>query len=210
MDIFSHVLWVYVPFRNKEWLNKALFFAILPDISYLLIMLYLFFGTESAENAVLPGVLLSFYNLSHSFVALGLVALVIWKLKPKILPALSAWFIHICMDIPFHHGLFGTKYLYPIFPNHSFEGISWADYRILMASYTFLAIAYLYSIHRENEKNRMGDNWKTDWLDKLHTFAGNLIKIKPTATANAARRNINRTFEKLSGKNQDSTGQGED
>ena len=135
MDIFSHILWVYVPTRNKIWRDEALFFAILPDLGFLFILLYVLFGTSmyvGFDRAMLtmPDILFTIYFTLHSFVTLGIVALIVWKLRPKLLPALSGWFIHILIDIPVHDGAFGTRFLYPILPNTYISGVKWLDYRV--------------------------------------------------------------------------------
>jgi hypothetical protein len=100
MDIFSHILWAYVPFRNKLWRDEGLFFAVLPDFGFLLIILYVVLGTPTLVGfpqalPKMPDVLLIIYFTLHSFVTLGVVALIVWKFKPKLLPALSGWFLHI-------------------------------------------------------------------------------------------------------------------
>jgi len=93
MDFFQHILWTYVLFRNKLWRDEALVFAILPDIGFLFILFYVFNSSHNFARAIyyMPGEYLIVYNLFHSFVILGIVALVVWKLRPKLLPALSGW-----------------------------------------------------------------------------------------------------------------------
>ena len=167
MDIFSHILWTYLPFRNKEWCNKAIMFAILPDTGYLLIMLYGFLFAPSIENAIIPASLMALYHLLHSFFTLGLVAIVIWKFRPGLLPAISGWLLHILIDIPTHHGDFCTRFLYPIFPNVYIEGIAWSNIEVLALSYSLFILAYIFSIWRTRKKHRMGEEWKTDWVDSV-------------------------------------------
>ncbi|MCK5024198.1 MAG: hypothetical protein KAR56_01115 [Thermoplasmata archaeon] len=222
-------------FRNKLWREEALFFALLPDISFLLIMAYVLLGTPMdvgwwGAMQTIPPIYKQFYFFMHSFVAVGIAAIIIWRLRPKLLPALSGWFLHICMDIPVHDGEFATHFLYPIFPNVYIESsLSWTDYRVLGITYLLLLNFMIYSLWRERKKHRMGDEWKTDWLDKIHILfgklyskipapvpipqvqlAGSLINKKLTSTANAARGYFQRTPDKLSGEDQNSPGQGED
>jgi hypothetical protein len=92
MDIFSHLLWVYVPFRNKLWRDEALFFAALPDIGTALIFGYILLGTPMHVGfwkalVTMPPVLFHIYYATHSFVTLGVVALIVWRLRPKLLGA---------------------------------------------------------------------------------------------------------------------------
>ena len=121
MDFFSHILWVYLPVKNKLWRDEALFFAALPDLGFLLVLLYVFASPGGFWTSVnnMPEIYFQIYYFLHSFVALGIVAVIIWRLRPKLLPALSGWFIHIMIDIPFHENpKFTTRFLYPILPEN--------------------------------------------------------------------------------------------
>jgi len=210
MDILSHILWTYLPFKKKEWCSKAIVFAVLPDAGYLLIMLYGFLGAPSIKNAILPAPLMISYHLLHSFITLGLVAIVIWKLRPDLLYAMSGWVLHILIDIPSHQGDFSTRFLYPVFPNAHIEGISWSNFEVLALSYSLFILLYFFSIWRGRRKNRMGDEWKTDWIDRINIFAGVLINNHIIPMSDAASGHIQRTFNQISGKDKNSPEQGED
>ena len=234
MEIFSHLLWPLMLFRNKLWKEEALFFAILPDISFFMIMLYVLLGTPmdvgwSGAMYRMPEIYNQFYFFMHSFVALGIAAIIIWKLKPRLLPALSGWFLHICMDIPMHDGDYATRFLYPIFPNVYFSGLEWTDYRVLGISYLLLLNFSIYSLWRERKKHRMDDEWKTDWVDKIHLQFGKLydkipepaptprldaasiaINKKFNSMTNAIRGYFQRIFDKLFRKDENNPGQDED
>ena len=212
MDIFSHILWTYVPFRNKLWRDEALFFAILPDIGFLFILLFVFASNKDFANAIpiMPDIFLIVYFSLHSFVTMGVVALILWKLRPNLLPALSGWFIHISMDIPFHDGTFGTRFLYPLFPDLYIPGITWLDYRVLAISYLALVVVHVYSLRRERKKHLSGKDWELDWVDRLHLMADGLIKRKGIPVANAEGHHIEGTPDRLSGEDRAGTGQGED
>ena len=235
MEIFSHILWPLLLFRNKLWREEALFFAILPDISFLFIMLFVLIGTPmdvgwAGAMYRMPEIYKQFYFFMHSFVAVGIAAVIVWKLKPRMLPALSAWFLHICMDIPVHDGEFATRFLYPLFPNVYIESsLTWTDYRVLGITYLMLLNFTIYSLWRERKKHRMDQDWKTDWVDKIHiqfgkllervpepaptprlNAAGSLINKKLNSMPNAARGHIQRALDKLSRKDKNSPGQGED
>ena len=227
MEIFSHILWPLMLFRNKLWREEALFFAILPDISFLFILFYVFFGTPmevgwDSAMYTMPNVYKQFYFFMHSFVAVGIGAFLMWIFNPKLLPALSAWILHICMDIPMHDGEFATRFLYPI-SGVSVSGLNWTDYRVMAISYLLLLNFTVYSLWRERKKHRMGPEWKADWVDKVHVYSGllldrippqpafakNLINRIGTSMANAKVKYLRRTPEKLSGEDQEGSGQGD-
>lgn len=215
MDIFSHILWAYVPFRNKIWRDEGLFFAVLPDVGFALILIYALFFTPmlvSFSEAVrdMPDILLSIYFIFHSFVTLGIVALIVWKFKPRLLPALSGWFIHIMIDIPVHDGTFGTRFLYPFFPDLYIPGISWLDIRVLGVSYLALVIVYVYSLRRERKKHVMKDRWQADWIDKFHEKADALINRKRIRGSHARRSDNEGASDQISGEDGEGPGEGED
>lgn len=235
METFSHLLWPMLFFRNKLWREEALVFALLPDISFLFILMYVFLGTPMdvgwwGAMQTIPEIYKQFYFFMHSFVAVGIAAIIVWRLSPKLLPALSGWFLHICMDIPVHDGEFATRFLYPIFPNVYLESsLTWTDYRVMGITYLLLLNFMVYSLWRERKKHRMGDEWKTDWVDKIHLLFGKLLKKIPapkpiaclqpavnliskiiTPTANAESGDIQGTSGKLPDEDPGSPGQGED
>lgn len=214
MDIFSHILWTWVPFRNKLWRDEVLFFAVLPDFGFFLILLYVLFGTSplvGINQALpdMPDVFLVVYFSLHSFITLSIVALIVWRLRPRLLPALSGWFIHLIMDIPMHEGFFGTRFLYPLAPNLYFEGVSWVDYRVLAITYLALVIAYVYSLRRERKKHVSGDKWKADWIDKIHQRADALINRKRIRAADGEVEGNGGPPQEVPGEDEGGTGQGE-
>jgi len=214
MDLFSHVLWTRLLTKNKLWDEEALLFAVLPDIGFLLIMLYVIFGKPMGQDfsdamKTMPPAFMVIYHLLHSFVTLGIVALIVWKLKPRLLPALSAWALHICMDIPFHMGTFGTRFLYPILPDFYFTGISWGDYRVLAASYFMLLVIWYYLEMRELNRHRTG-NREPDFFIKLERFAAGLINPKTITTANEAVGDYKGTPGQVSGEDIHGAGQDTD
>jgi len=216
MDLFSHVLWTRTLTRNKLWDQEALLFAVLPDAGFLLIMLYVIFGKPMNLDffdamKTIPPAFLIIYHMLHSFVTVGITALILWKLRPKLLPALSAWVLHICMDIPFHSDLFGTRFLYPILPEFYVSGMSWGDWRVLAASYFMLLVAWYYMEMRELMKHK--NPGRHDWLDSLIVSAAALINPKPIPSAHEGCEPVGdngRTSGQVPGDNVDGLGQGED
>ncbi|MDO9536928.1 MAG: hypothetical protein Q7J68_01250 [Thermoplasmata archaeon] len=215
MDLFSHLLWTHVLFRNRLWREEAMALAIIPDVSFMLILLYVIVGTPMSvgfDEAMLtmPKYFIVFYHLMHSFVVLGIVAFVVWKLKPLFLPALSAWALHICMDIPFHDGTFGTRFLYPILPDFYISGMTWADYRVLGISYFLMLCTYIYLVTRELRKHRRRKYWTPDFLDRAEFAIVGLINLKPFPVAHGALGNYTGTSGQLSGEDQDGPGEAQD
>jgi len=214
MEIFSHILWPMMLFRNKLWREEALFFALLPDISFLMILLFVFFGTPMDigwHRAMyrMPDIFRDFYFLMHSFVTLAVVAAIVWRQRPRLLPALSGWFLHICLDIPVHDGEFATRFLYPLFPDIYFSGISWLDIRILPIAYLMFLNFALYSFWREKKKHRMGTAWKEDWVDKLDSAAGKLLSKLILLSPNGKEQHRPAASGELSGQDQSGPGEGE-
>jgi hypothetical protein len=215
MDLFSHILWTRVGTRNKLWDEEALLFALLPDIGFLLIMLYVIFGKPMWQDfgdamVTLPPAFLIIYRLLHSFVTLALVAMIVWRLSPKLLPAMSPWALHICMDIPFHGGeMFGTRFLYPILPNFYVSGISWGDYRVLAVSYFMILVVWYYLEMRELKKHR-NPTLSADWLDRLERFIGNKINPQPIPAGHAESGNYARASDQVSGEDREGPEKGED
>jgi len=213
MDLFSHLLWTRALTRNKLWDMEALMFAVLPDAGFGLIMMYVIFGKpmaldfSDAMRTIPPGFIVV-YHLLHSFVTVAIVALILWKLRPKLLPALSAWALHICMDIPFHDDMFGTRLLYPILPDLYVSGMSWGDWRVLAASYFLLLVTWTYLEMRELRNHRRG---VTDWLDKAVMYAAALINPKPIPSAHEGARADNHGAPgQVPGDNGEGAGQGQD
>jgi hypothetical protein len=212
MDLFSHVLWTRLYTRNKLWDDEALLFAVLPDAGFLLIMLYVVFGKPmnldfNDAMRTIPPVFMVVYHILHSFVTVGIVALILWKLKPKLLPALSAWVLHICMDVPFHSDMFGTRFLYPILPDFYISGMSWGDWRVLAGSYFLLLVAWFYLELRDLNRHRRG---RPDWIDNVIVSAAALINPKPIPSAHEALGDNRGTSGQVLGDDIQSVGQGED
>lgn len=206
MDFFSHLFWAYLPSRNKLWRDEALLFAILPDLGFFFILLYVFASPGGFWTSMgnMPGIYLHVYRFLHSFVALGVAGLVIWWFRPKLLPALSGWLIHILMDIPFHEDpVFSTRFLYPLLPETYVTGITWFDYRFLGISYLAILLTYIYVSRRETKKQRLNGRWRPDVIERLDGFFAGvsewIISTRYILTAHGKKGSIGRTAEGLSG-----------
>jgi hypothetical protein len=215
MDLFSHILWTRVGTRNKLWDEEAMLFALLPDAGFLLIMLYVIFGKPMGQDfsdamVTLPASFLVIYRLLHSFVTLAIVALIVLKLRPKLLLALSAWALHICMDIPFHgSAMFGTRFLYPILPDFYINGLSWGDYRVLAASYFMLLVVWYYLELKELKKHRRPE-WAGDWIDRMERFAKEVINQQPIHVGHAEGGDITRASGQVPGEDSEGPEEGQD
>ncbi len=212
MDFFSHILWVHIPTRNKLWHDEALIFSMLPDVGFLLIMLYSMFWSpmdtsyaEAMRN--IPQVFLDIYFILHSFVTVFIVGVILWKLKPRLLPALSGWIIHILLDIPFHEtSMFATRFIYPLSSEVYFQGISWNNVLILALNYLAIALVYAYMIHRENMKQKMGDEWEPDIIDELNHLGAYIFNRKRIPAFNGKRYSLRRAHSGLPGEDEKGTG----
>ena len=215
MEIFSHLLWVHVFTRNKLWRDEALFFAVLPDAGFLFIIGYVLLGTpmqvDFAEALrTMPDALIILYHSFHSLLILGLVMLVVWRIRPKYLPALSGWLIHIIIDLPVHDGTFATRIFYPVLPNTYIHGFSWLDYRVLAINYLALLLVYIYSVRRENKKHIQKSSWKPDWVDKTNYFLEGLINRKAIPANHAEEQSDEITSGEIPGKDRQGPKKGQD
>ena len=148
MDIFAHGLWTFGVFHKKKYAWWATLFGILPDL--------LSFGILFAANIVhgnfqrgrpslsgLPDWLYSAYNMTHSFVVFLAVFLIIYLTTKKWFWPLTAWAIHILIDIPTHSTrFFPTPFLWPLY-NIRFNGISWGTGWFMLLNYGSLMVVFL-------------------------------------------------------------------
>lgn len=158
MDVISHALWANALFRNKKWVSLGILFGILPDAGFLPIISYVLFATplqyEKAFSSI-PQYIFVPYFLLHSFVTLGIVALIFFVWAKEYLPALWGWFLHIVIDIPVHDGFFTTRFIYPI-SDYGINGIPWTNVWVFAGNYLALGCVYLYFLIEqvESEKKR--------------------------------------------------------
>lgn len=156
MDIISHGLWGSLAFgreyRKSFWL--AFFFGIAPDIlSFGIYMAASFLGLAThpdwssgrhPDPSQIPLYVHSLYNLTHSFVVFLTVFGLVWLFRKKPLYVLSAWGLHILMDIPTHSYIFfPTPFLWPL-SDFRISGISWSDPIIFIPNAVLLAALYLW------------------------------------------------------------------
>jgi hypothetical protein len=209
MDPIFHALFTNLYARDERWRDEALAFSLLPDLGFLLIELYLFFFITARVNYsdamdAVPPAFIAVYRIFHSLLVFGIVAAIVWRMWPRFLPALSAWLMHILVDIPVHEGTFTTRILYPVLPGVQFHGWSWGMPVVAVSAYSFLIALYAYSAWRDRRKHMAGERWNPDVFDKLSARADEIIKAKRLPILHALRNNNGKSPGRLPGKDGES------
>lgn len=155
MDIISHGLWGSVAFgrKDKKSFWTAFVFGIAPDFlafapffaaMFLGISKWPGFSTEPPSPDAIPLYVYSIYNFSHSLIIFSVIFLLVWLILKRPLYEMSAWGLHILLDIPTHgYGFFPTPFLWPI-ANLKVDGIPWASPIIFVPNVVLLIILYIY------------------------------------------------------------------
>ncbi len=157
MDIFAHGLWSYAVFHKKKYAWLAVLFGVLPDIlsfGILFIMNLINGGLRRGPPSLssLPDWLFAAYNMTHSFVIFLLVFFTVYVLTKKWFWPLTAWALHILIDIPTHSfRFFPTPFLWPI-TGYKFDGISWATPWFMLLNYSVLLIAFIVIAYNGQKK----------------------------------------------------------
>ena len=158
MDIFAHGLWTYAVFHRKKYVWLATLFGVLPDfLSFgILFFINLFNGNFHRWPpglSTLPKWLFAAYSLTHSFIMFLSVFILVFLLTKKWLWPLTAWGMHIIIDIPTHSSrFFPTPFLWPL-SDYKFDGTSWAAPWFMIANYSALAVVFLIiACNRAKEK----------------------------------------------------------
>lgn len=156
MDVLAHTLWTNAVFHTKYNTDRkrryiAAFFGVAPDlVGFTPAFFYMllsggFRGPESfasthwvfiyAQNA---------YNYSHSLVVFAAVFLIVALFrKGKPYWPLLGWALHICIDIPTHHGFYETPFLFPLSSYRFSHGMSWSNSTFMIINYSIMALVYL-------------------------------------------------------------------
>lgn len=198
MDAIFHVLATNLYAKDERWRDEALVFMVLPDLGFLLMIVYLFVYlpkdlTVVEAFALMPQWLIVLYYSLHSIVVLAIAAAVAWWLRPKLLLAMSAWLFHIVIDIPVHRGSYATRVFYPLLPEASIQGTTWGDPVVLVGGYSLLLAGYAYMSWREKRKHYLREKWRADWVDKLGARANDLINRRRVPAVDAERQDIDGT-----------------
>jgi len=153
MDIASHGLWVAAALgrKSKKDFWTAFFFGLAPDaLSVGIFWISVFLGFDGRPNfkdghlyaSMLPQYLQMLYNATHSLVIFAVIFMIIWVILKRPYWLLSAWGIHILIDIPTHsEKFFPTPFLWPV-NDYKVFSLSWSDPRIFIPNLILLAIVY--------------------------------------------------------------------
>ncbi|MEK6983972.1 MAG: hypothetical protein AABX33_05340 [Nanoarchaeota archaeon] len=148
MDIFAHGLWSYAIFHKKKYVWLASLFGVLPDIlsfGIVFIINLLNGGLNRGPPAIssLPKWLFAAYNMTHSLVVFITAFVLIYLATKKWFWPLTAWGIHVLIDIPTHSfRFFPTPFLWPLL-DYKFDGISWATPWFMVINYSSLLIVFV-------------------------------------------------------------------
>ena len=180
MDVFSHGLWsgaaakaANIKFKTKFRIKWAVFWGILPDLlGFGILFVVMFFSQmigkpimpfshpENMEPAIMNGhwVFIAtnlLYNISHSLFIFALVFALscLWLKKP--IWEMSAWLLHILIDIPTHsYQFYPTPFLWP-FSGYKFNGFAWGNKWFMIINYSLIIIAYLLLYFYQRKKNKL-------------------------------------------------------
>lgn len=159
MDTFAHGLWSYAVFHKKKHVWRATLFGILPDILsfgilFLMNLINGNFHRGRPPIELLPKWLFAAYNLTHSFIMFAVVFLIIFLITKKWFWPLTAWAMHILIDIPTHSfRFFPTPFLWPI-SDYKFDGISWATPWFMLLNYSALMTVLILIAHSKAKERK--------------------------------------------------------
>lgn len=158
MDILSHGLWggLAVGRENKKSFWGAFAFGVFPDVfAFGLPFSHLVFSllsggagevvTEHASgHPNIPAYTYGLYDISHSLVVFLAIFLLVWAVRRKPLWEMSAWGLHIALDIFTHNDkFFPTPFLWPV-SDFYVNGIAWGQPLIFFPNVALLAALYAY------------------------------------------------------------------
>lgn len=169
MDIVSHGLWGGVAFGRKSRKNylAAFFFGIMPDtfsfgVLFATNLLGITIGPKYSNGrpdlADIPTYVSQLYDVTHSLIVFAFVFALVWLLRKKPFLPLTAWGLHILVDIPTHSlDFFATPFLWP-FSGYKFDGINWGEPWIFFPNLILLISAYsgwYFFTKKQKRNNRM-------------------------------------------------------
>ena len=165
MDFFAHGFWSYAIFHKKKYVWMATFFGVMPDILSFGILFAINlingnFHRERPSLSSLPDWLYGAYNLTHSFIMFLAVFVLIYLITKKWFWPLTAWAIHIMIDIPTHSfRFFPTPFLWPI-SNYKFDGVSWGTGWFMILNYSALMIVFILIARNKAKIKKSKINYK--------------------------------------------------
>ena len=139
MDIVSHGLWGAITFGLAP---DLLSFGILYAAAMLGLAETPDFSQGTPPESSIPLYVHHLYNVTHSFIVFLSVFLITWFLLKRPLWELSAWGLHVLVDVPTHsYAFFPTPVLWPLF-GWKFNGWQWTTPRILIPNFVLLTLLY--------------------------------------------------------------------
>lgn len=160
MDIVSHGLWGAITLgrasRRSFW--TAFVLGMGPDLFSFGVMFVnglLAHGLDfinglghPPDPELIPEYVYSLYNATHSLLVFALVFVAIWALRGKPLWELSAWGLHIAMDIFTHStAFFPTPFLWPV-SDVRVDGVPWSNPAIFVPNVLLLLVLYVWFLLR--------------------------------------------------------------
>jgi hypothetical protein len=165
VDIVSHGLWGGIAFGRKSrssfWL--AFVIGLGPDLlSFGILWVAAMLGVSEKPDfshgtppeSSIPQYVHHLYNVTHSFIVFLIVFLLIWFLLKRPLWELSAWGLHVLVDVPTHSSaFFPTPILWPFF-DWQFNGWQWTTPSILIPNFVLLLLLYAWYLSQPYRKKR--------------------------------------------------------
>ncbi|MGQ0812296.1 MAG: metal-dependent hydrolase [Nitrospiraceae bacterium] len=113
------------------------------------------FSHGSPPESSIPQYVHHLYNVTHSLVVFLILFLLVWALVKWPVWELSAWGLHVLMDIPLHSfAFFPTPFLWPL-SDWKFNGRQWMTPSIVIPNATLLIL--LYAWYCAQLKRRRGE-----------------------------------------------------
>lgn len=155
MDIVSHGLWGSLAFgrKNKKSFLLAFFLGIAPDLfsfgpffasTFLGLAERPHFSSEPPDPSLIPHYVSQLYQVTHSIIIFAVIFALVWFLRKKPFWEMSAWGLHILMDIPTHsYKFFPTPFLWPI-SDLKLNGWHWGSPWIFWPDVALLTVLYIW------------------------------------------------------------------
>ena len=166
MDIVSHGLWGAIVFgrRTRSSFWSAFVFGIAPDLlSFGILTMAATLGLAEQPDfshgtppeSSIPQYVHHLYNVTHSLVVFLVVFLLVWVLVKRPVWELSAWGLHVLMDIPMHSfAFFPTPFLWPL-SDWKIDGWQWMTPSIFIPNVILLILLYAwYFMQKKCRRNQ--------------------------------------------------------
>ncbi|HLV89366.1 MAG TPA: hypothetical protein VKV39_20440 [Candidatus Sulfotelmatobacter sp.] len=158
MDILAHALWtagaaLLIRRRLRRTLSPswAVFWGVFPDLFSFAVpaVVRIWWYLSGTTSSLLPDAhgpqhfryVWTLYYASHSLLVFGVVFGVVWILAKRPVLEMSAWCLHILIDIPTHQGIFALHFLWPL-SSYAVSGIRWESHWFIATNYGALFLLY--------------------------------------------------------------------